>query len=116
MMISVVFADDAKPMRDKIRAELARYPGGCNILAECEDGHSAVEATLKFNPDITLLDVVMSPMGGCEAADILESSGHKYLLLTSMGQYGVIGSRRNLIKPYSTHLMYTTIRSIIGSE
>ena len=84
----VVIADDDRMMRSKLMAELSRYPGGCEVLKQCRDGSAAIEATLALNPDITLLDVVMTPMGGVTAAQKLVAMGRKVLLMTSMGQKG----------------------------
>lgn len=115
-MIRVVFADDAKPMRDKMYAELRLYPGGCQIVAQCEDGQEAIEETLKHNPDITLLDVIMSPMGGLDAAKILRQQGHKILLITSSGQGGIVGDLPHLIKPYTPQLLYYKIAQVLSKK
>ena len=110
--MKVVIADDDRIMRSKLVAELSRYPGGCEILQQCRDGSAAIEATLALNPDITLLDVVMSPMGGVAAAEILVAKGRRVLLMTSMGQKGVVDGYDHLIKPYSPHQLYQKLNSL----
>ena len=110
--MKVVIADDDRMMRSKLVAELSRYPGGCEILKQCRDGSSAIEATLSLNPDITLMDVVMSPMGGITAAEKLVAMGRKVLLMTSMGQAGVVDGYDHLIKPYSPHQLYEKLNAL----
>lgn len=110
--MKVVIADDDRMMRSKLAAELSRYPGGCEILKQCRDGSAAIEATLALNPDLTMLDVIMSPMGGVTAAEKLTALGRKVLLMTSMGQKGVVQGYDHLIKPYSPHQLYEKLNSL----
>ena len=112
--MKVVIADDDRIMRSRLVAELSRIPGGCEVVAQCKDGSSAVEATLRLNPDINLLDVVMSPMGGLTAGNILRDQGHKVILITSMGQSGVIGDFPKLIKPYSPHQLALKLAEVMA--
>ena len=64
--ISVVLADDHAAVRAGIRLALAGE--GFNVVAEAADGPSAVDAALREQPDIALLDVNM-PGGGIKAAE-----------------------------------------------
>ena len=62
---SVVIADDHPVIRLGVRMALLR--GGFRVLAEAADGARAVEAVLREQPDVCLLDIYM-PGGGIEAA------------------------------------------------
>jgi DNA-binding NarL/FixJ family response regulator len=62
---SAVIADDHPVIRQGVRMALTR--GGFEVLAEVGDGETAVEAVLRLNPDVCLLDISM-PGGGIEAA------------------------------------------------
>src|SRR5437763_1866556 len=64
--ISVVLADDHAAVRAGIRLALAGE--GSNVGAEAAAGPSAVDAALREQPDIALLDVNM-PGGGIKAAE-----------------------------------------------
>jgi DNA-binding NarL/FixJ family response regulator len=112
--VRVVIADDDRSMRSKLMAELSRFPGGCEVLQQCRDGSSAIEATLALNPDITLMDVVMSPMGGLDAAKRLVELGRRVLLMTSQGQKGVVEGFDHLIKPYSPHQLHEKLNAIMS--
>lgn len=65
---SVVLADDHPVIRLGVRMALLR--GGFRVLAEAADRDGAVEAVLREQPEICLLDISM-PGGGIEAAAIL---------------------------------------------
>jgi DNA-binding NarL/FixJ family response regulator len=61
---TVVLADDHPPVRAGVRAALER--DGFVVSAEAADGPSAVEAALREQPDIVLMDINM-PGSGIEA-------------------------------------------------
>lgn len=116
-MLKVIIADDAAPMRNRLKAELSRYPGGYELLAECEGGLEAVEKTLSLNPDITFLDVVMGDIGGVGAAIKLREAGCEFLLVTSSGQGSVLSGFDEgqwIIKPYALSLLYRKIAAIVA--
>jgi DNA-binding NarL/FixJ family response regulator len=66
--IRVVIADDHPPTRAGVRAALER--DGFKVCAEAADGPSALEAALREQPDLCLLDIHM-PGGGIEAAEAI---------------------------------------------
>jgi two-component system, LytTR family, response regulator len=67
----VVLVDDEPPGRLALRQQLARLPDA-EIVAECGDGASAVEAIVKHAPDILFLDVQLGSVSGL---DVLERVG-----------------------------------------
>lgn len=68
---TVVLADDHPVIRLGVRMALAR--GGFDVVAEAGDCEGAVEAVLREQPDVCLLDISM-PGGGIEAAAIVARS------------------------------------------
>jgi len=67
----VIVVDDEPPGRLALRQQLARFPGA-TIVAECGDGPSAVDAIMRFAPDVLFLDV---QLGGMSGLDVLERVG-----------------------------------------
>jgi two-component system, LytTR family, response regulator len=67
----VVLVDDEPPGRLALRQQLAALPDA-EIVAECGDGASAVEAILRLAPDVLFLDV---QLGGVSGLDVLERVG-----------------------------------------
>lgn len=66
-MIRVLVADDEATVRAGVRAILTAE-GGIEVAAEAADGHEAVEAVRRHQPDVALLDIRMPRMDGLAAA------------------------------------------------
>jgi DNA-binding NarL/FixJ family response regulator len=66
-----VIADDHQAMRLGVRMALIR--GGFDVVAEAADRDGAVDATVREQPDVCLLDIRM-PGGGIEAAAAISAS------------------------------------------
>jgi two-component system, LytTR family, response regulator len=67
----VILVDDEPPGRLALRQQLAGLPDA-EIVAECGDGPSAIEAIVKHAPDVLFLDV---QLGGVNGLDVLERVG-----------------------------------------
>ncbi|OZU88712.1 DNA-binding response regulator [Virgibacillus indicus] len=67
-MIKVLFADDHEMVRIGVSAYLSAQPD-IDVIAEADDGGSAVKIALELKPDIILMDLVMKEMDGIEATE-----------------------------------------------
>jgi two-component system, LytTR family, response regulator AlgR len=65
--VKVVIADDEPLARERLRALLAEHPG-VEVVAEADNGLSALQACAEFRPDLVLLDIAMPGVDGLEAA------------------------------------------------
>jgi two-component system, LytTR family, response regulator len=63
--LRVVIVDDEPLARDCVRLALAREEA-VEVVAECPDGASAIEAILALDPDLVFLDVQMPGIDGFE--------------------------------------------------
>lgn len=63
--LRVVLADDHAIFRHGIRTVLERG-GAIDVVAECGDGQSALDAFLALRPDVLLLDLRMPQLDGLE--------------------------------------------------
>jgi DNA-binding LytR/AlgR family response regulator len=61
-------AEDEALLRDALVAELKRAWPALRIVAECEDGASAVAALVEHAPDFAFLDIRMPGLTGLEVA------------------------------------------------
>jgi DNA-binding NarL/FixJ family response regulator len=77
----VVLADDLSPVLSTVTKLLAR---SFEIVATASDGHGALDAALKLEPDLLVLDISMPGMSGIEVARELKRRGNntKIVFLT----------------------------------
>ena len=66
MKTTILLADDHKIFRDGLRSLLERQRD-LQVVAEAEDGRTAVELAVKLGPDVAILDVGMPGLNGIEA-------------------------------------------------
>lgn len=68
----VIIVDDEPLARERIRT-LAAAHADLEVVAECEDGASAVETIERLQPDLIFLDVQMPELDGFEVLEALEA-------------------------------------------
>jgi two-component system, LytTR family, response regulator AlgR len=66
-VVKVVIADDEPLARERLRSLLATHDG-VEIVAEADNGLTALQACAEFRPDLVLLDIAMPGVDGLEAA------------------------------------------------
>ncbi|MGW6267643.1 MULTISPECIES: response regulator [unclassified Streptomyces] len=90
-MISVVLADDEALLR-KALAALLPLEGEITVLAEAQDGATAIEATVRHRPDVLVIDLEMPGTDGLAAvAEIRrERPDQVILMLTRHARPGVL--------------------------
>jgi len=116
MKMRVMIVDDEPLARDRLR----RFMSGdsqIEIVAECADGRSAVEAVQKYEPDLILLDVQMPGMDGFE---VLRELGPKVLphvvFVTGHDEHAVKAFEAKaidyLLKPTNKQRLYEALRRV----
>lgn len=65
--MKVVIADDEPLARERLRTLLGEH-AGVDIVAEAENGLTALQACAEFHPDLVLLDIAMPGVDGLETA------------------------------------------------
>jgi two-component system response regulator DesR len=90
-MTTVVLADDEALLR-KALASLLPLEGDVTVLAEAEDGESAVAATLSHRPDVLVIDLEMPGVDGLGAVAAIreELPDQVILMLTRHARPGVL--------------------------
>ncbi len=64
--ITILIVDDHEVVRQGLKAYLETQPD-FKVVAEASSGEEAVEAAMEYLPDVVLMDLVMSGVGGIEA-------------------------------------------------
>ena len=83
--LRVLIADDHVPTRAGVRAALE--DGGFSVCAEVGSGPAAVEAALRCDPDVCLLDVNMPGGNGIDAAaDIAEALPNVQIVMLTVSR------------------------------
>ena len=84
MHIRILLVDDHEIVRLGLKALLSRYPH-FDVIAEARDAQEALEQTLRFQPDIVVMDIRLPGKNGIQATrEIIETCpGTKVIMLTS---------------------------------
>jgi DNA-binding NarL/FixJ family response regulator len=77
----VLIVDDHPVFRASARSLLEGE--GYEVVAETDNGESAVELALELAPDLVLLDVALPDLSGLEVAERLAQSRSKIVLVSS---------------------------------
>ena len=97
--LRAIVADDDPFARRMVKDALQR--AGIVVVAEAHDGREAVELTLYYRPDVTLMDVVMPSLDGIAATRqiVKELPDQHVVLLTSADEeeMGVLGLRAGAV-------------------
>ena len=90
-MITLLIADDQALVRGALSALLALEPD-IDVVAEVGRGDEVVDAALRTNPDVALLDIEMPGLDGIAAAAQLREKvpGCRALIVTTFGRPGYL--------------------------
>ncbi|GAB2622968.1 LytR/AlgR family response regulator transcription factor [Novilysobacter erysipheiresistens] len=110
-----VVAEDEALLREALVEQLRQAWPALQIVAECEDGASAVEALAEYRPDVAFLDIRMPGLTGLEvAAAAADASPHtRIVFVTAFDQYAIDAFERGavdyLLKPIKSERLAATI-------
>ena len=109
--IRILLADDHPLFRDGVAHSLSVEPD-FEIIAQAESGEKAVELANDLHPDIVLLDVSMTGIGGIEAARkiALNIPGVRIMMLT------VSENRENLMAALKVGAHGYVLKGVSASE
>jgi DNA-binding NarL/FixJ family response regulator len=109
--IHILLADDHPLFREGVAHSLSSEPD-FKIVAQADSGEEAVELALRLHPDIVLLDVSMTGMGGIEAAGRIaaDSPGVRIMMLT------VSENRENLMAALKAGAHGYVLKGVSASE
>jgi two-component system LytT family response regulator len=102
--LRVIVVDDEPLARCGV-ADLVRKDPGLEVVAECADGRSAVQAIEGLHPDLVLLDVQMPELDGFEVLRRLDpASRPAVIFITAFDEFAVrafdVHALDYLVKPF----------------
>ena len=110
--ITALIAEDEQPQRTELRGMLATLWPELVVVAECEDGISALEAWASSKPDIAFLDIRMPGLGGLEVARQAASPA-QIVFITAHDEFAVkayeAGAIDYLLKPIRADRLTETV-------
>jgi DNA-binding LytR/AlgR family response regulator len=113
-----VVAEDERLLREGLLAALADAWPELRIVAECEDGGSALEAIAEHRPDVAFLDIRMPGLTGLEVAAgaVSASPRTQVVFVTAYDQYAVdafeTGAIDYLLKPVAADRLAATVQRV----
>jgi two-component system, LytTR family, response regulator len=84
-----IVVDDEPIARRRLKALLQREES-IEVVGECEDGATAIDAIRRQQPDVVFLDVQMPGLDGFDVIEALEPAEHLAIVfVTAYDQYAV---------------------------
>jgi DNA-binding NarL/FixJ family response regulator len=123
MNVKILLADDDKVMRDGLRSLIEKQPE-MEVVAEAENGHTAVQLNRELRPDVIVMDIHMPEVNGIEATRriVEEFPGTKVVAFSmhSDRQFVVgainAGVSGYLLKDCAFEELANAIRTVAGSR
>ncbi len=121
--IKILLADDHSILRTGLRGLLEKEPN-FQVIAEAEDGRTAVELAHKLLPDVVLMDISMHDLNGIEATRQITDRSPKIkviMLSVHSGQKFVsevfkAGASGYLLKDCDLNEVFYAIRTVMTDE
>ena len=110
-----IVAEDESLLRHSLVAELKRAWPTLQVVAECEDGASAVEALAEHTPDVAFLDIRMPGLTGLGVAAVAAEASPRtqIVFVTAYDQYAIDAFERGaidyLLKPVKPERLDATV-------
>lgn len=117
-MLKVLIVDDSLIIRKKISKILENL--GYDVVFDATNGQEAIDAYIKYKPDLVSMDITMPDMDGITAVKhiIKEDKEAKIIMVTSHGQEDMViksiqaGAVGYILKPISEDKMAQVIGEV----
>lgn len=113
-----VIAEDEVLLREALVKQLRQAWPELQVVAECEDGASALEALAEHTPEVAFLDIRMPGLSGLEvaAAAAQVTPRTQIVFVTAYDQYAIDAFERGavdyLLKPITQARLATTVQRL----
>lgn len=121
MPIRVLIADDNRQFCDLL-CEYFDSQNDMQVVAVAYNGMEAIDAILKTEPDVVILDIIMPHLDGIGVLEKLDemslSKRPKIIMLTAFGQEAVtqkvvqMGADYYILKPFDLEVLVSRVRQI----
>lgn len=101
--LRIVIVEDEAPARQKLKMQLAQLTG-IEIVAECDNPHTAINTIEQCRPDVVLLDIELGELDGFDVLDAISHPCH-IIFTTAYGDYAIRAFESRaldyLLKPFN---------------
>ena len=115
-MTKIIIIDDEAPARDLIRHYLQTHHN-IEIVAETDNGFSAMKLIREQNPQLIFLDVQMPKLTGFEMLELIDNPP-EIIFSTAFDQFAIRAFESNavdyLLKPYSKERFDTAVQKAMS--
>jgi DNA-binding NarL/FixJ family response regulator len=123
MSHTILLADDHNIFREGLRALIEQHDG-LEVIAEAEDGRTALELTRKLRPHLAIVDVSMPGLNGIETTRrmVAEVPGVKVIALSMHSDAKLVGSmlsagaRGYLLKDCAFEELENAIHAVLANR
>ncbi|SET34769.1 response regulator transcription factor [Paenibacillus sp. NFR01] len=120
-MIKIVIAEDQRMLLGAL-ASLLDLEEDMKVVGRATNGEEAVKLVRKLAPDICIMDIEMPVMTGLDAAEALQDSACKVMILTTFARTGyferasLAGVDAYLLKDSPSEELASSIRSVMAGK
>jgi len=118
--MKAIIIDDEIHCREVLRILLEMHCQGIEIVAECEDGYSAITAIEKWNPDIVFMDIEMPGMNAFDTLQKIDTIDFHIIFTTAYDQYAIKAIKFSaldyLLKPIDADELIASIKKVRDHE
>lgn len=122
-MINILLVDDQTLVRQGLKS-LLEMSERVAVIAEAENGNSAIAAVSQYRPDVVLMDIRMPEMDGIEAVSQLskEFPSVAVLMLTTFDDHASViaaiqaGAKGYLLKDVSLETLVDAVEALYRGE
>lgn len=117
--VRVLLVDDSTYIRTVLGSIIVE--AGFEVVGEAADGEEAIRKYMALKPDIILMDVIMEPMNGMAATEVIldKDPAALILMVTVLEDKEIlvdlikIGAKGYITKPFSKEEIAEKIREVI---
>ena len=122
MALRVMVVDDAIFMRNMLKDIFVRT--GYEIVAEADNGETALQLYQDTRPDLVTMDIVMPKKSGIEALQEIMADDPQacVVMVSALGQDALVleavesGARDFIVKPFKEDKVLETVRRVTGQD
>jgi two-component system LytT family response regulator len=115
-MIKCIIVDDERPARECIQNYLNDYCQDVDVVAQADSARSAMNAIMKYHPDLVFLDVEMPNGSGFDLLRQLNRINFSVIFVTAFEEYAVTAFRFSatdfLLKPINIKEMIEAVDKV----